>query len=998
MRSGFVFFLILEWCAIFAQKPAYLHYGVQDGLPGNLIYCGLQDHRGLLWFGTDKGLACFDGMRFRVYSVADGLPDPEVLSMHEDQQGRLWLFCFRKKPCYMLNGRIITETEDNLLANMEFSTSTCLMTEANSNSFWLTELGKRAYFVKGQHIKEYNFEFEVASVAKFGADELILGLQGIYRFKPDGSTENIYTVDSKHSCRSIKVNGNRILYSYNHKTVLLEWSGGRIQELVLQSKPVGQLSVDAQNRFWICAPGTGAVLFDNDRRDLSNPVVFLPGKKVTKVFEDAEGTFWFCTADEGVFALQPNAAIWYQKEFGFKSQNIRTIARDPAGQILVGDDIGTIHVISENRIKHAILTGSEDGYNQIRQILPTQTGSFRYGSDESLGYYSDNYTRQKIYVRNISIKGLLFLQDTLWWASATSLSLTTDDSSQQLRARSRFTSVEADSEGMVWGGKVDGLFSRRDSFNYNWGDQFPALKSRIIQIRSAGNRQIWVVTPNNGLLLVHVRAGEVTDVEIINENLSSPIVNIQQLFVESNGMVWMATNKGVCGLYPNRRQTVRFSTHDGLIDDDVNAVLVHQDTLWACTVSGLTRIILKQQEDESNFPSLVTRLYYEKNAKTITCHLLDSLPGHHQITLPAGINNLQLELSALDYRSRRNFNFEIIQHELLLPVQWWTFDNLLHWVASGFKGRRDTTLRENNAYNLGTFLPPGKYNIQVTAIKSSKVYSLQPDTWTILKPPFWYQLIWLQLLAWGVVLYVFWRIYHARRAFQEIQATASALQLQALQAQMNPHFIGNAINAIQQFLHPPDPEKTSEYISVFMRLLRRTMHFSEQTLVSFEEELDYNKEYLQLTQLRFEDRFKYKIIGAEQIPPETPVPSMLIQPVLENATLHGIAPTGEAILNLEFKIVRDQFFCILTDNGIGFKATQKQKKLAGIKRVSKGLSMLNKKIKTLNRLYNLDLKMNVQDLNDHKKNASGTRVTLCYSLSKTWKLKNELPPTIPTDE
>ena len=77
-----------------AQTPAYLHYVVSDGLPSNMVYCGTQDHQGLLWFGTDKGLASFDGTRFRTFGMKDGLPDPEVLNVWEDSRERLWICCF----------------------------------------------------------------------------------------------------------------------------------------------------------------------------------------------------------------------------------------------------------------------------------------------------------------------------------------------------------------------------------------------------------------------------------------------------------------------------------------------------------------------------------------------------------------------------------------------------------------------------------------------------------------------------------------------------------------------------------------------------------------------------------------------------------------------------------------------------------------------------------------------------------------------------------------
>ena len=120
MRFSLLFFLSLwRLCLLPGQSPSYVHYGVSDGLPGNKVYCVLQDHRGFIWFGTDKGLARFDGTRFQIFGVKDGLPDPEVLNLFEDSQHRLWISCFTQKPCYMSGGRLMTAKNDSLLATIQ---------------------------------------------------------------------------------------------------------------------------------------------------------------------------------------------------------------------------------------------------------------------------------------------------------------------------------------------------------------------------------------------------------------------------------------------------------------------------------------------------------------------------------------------------------------------------------------------------------------------------------------------------------------------------------------------------------------------------------------------------------------------------------------------------------------------------------------------------------------------------------------------------------------
>lgn len=979
-----------------AQSPAYLHYSVRDGLPGNLVYCGLQDRRGLLWFGTDKGLACFDGTRFRTYSVADGLPDPEVLNMHEDRQGRIWLFCFRKKPCYMLDGQIFTEKEDSVLAQLDFKTGTYVISEQSEKEWWLTELTNKTYHFSEKGIERRIFPSVVVRFHRFGDNFIALGFYDFLRVNEQGEAELIYQIKGARGFTSLEVSGNRILYAFNKKLLLLEWRNGQFAQLAEIPDLTGQVFTDKQGRFWVCSLTSGAVLFKNNRRDLSNPVTYLPGKKVIKMFEDKQGILWFCTANEGIYALAQNAPVNFRSELGIPSLNIRALARNEAGQVLAGDDAGNVNIIRGDKLEQTIPTGASDGYNHIRQIIPVGRDEFWVGSDESLQHFYHNFKTRKIFANEISIKSILLRNDRIWFAGATNLAYyPVDRPLFKSIVPSRFTAMDADSEGNIWVGGMDGLYSEKDSFQANWGDAFPELKNRIMTIRKAGPDQLWVSTPGDGLILLDVKNGAVSRLEVINRKLKKPIENIQSLFVENSGRVWLATNRGVYALDRNRK-VLHFDSNDGLADDDVNAVLAHGDTLWAGTVSGLTRMVLPPVNEKDNFPTLIVGLRCQKGNQAMQLHLMDSLPAHRKVVLPAGISNLELDMAGLDYLLRGNLQFQVIKQNELLPLPWWTFDNLGAWIYSGFRGRRDTTLVEAGSFNLGAFVPAGNYRIQVTAVKASGAKSQFPDAWTIIKKPYWYESFWLYLILWIVLGYGIYRIYRARIAYREINAAASALQLQALQSQMNPHFIGNTVNAIQQFMHPPDPVKTSEYIALFMRLLRRTMDFSEQTFIPFEEELSYDEEYLKLVHLRFENKFRYQITGAEQVPADTPFPSMLLQPVLENATIHGIAPEGISILHLQFFYNGQQLRCVLTDNGIGVNQSQLKKQSPGLERKSRGLSILFKKVNTLNRLYDINLNLSIEDMAGEQAGRSGTRVTITYNPDQVWKTikKHPAPATV----
>ena len=990
-RSLLLLFCLCHWLNTSAQTPAYIHFGVRDGLPGNLVYCGLQDRRGLLWFGTDKGLACFDGVRFRTYGLSEGLPDLEVLEMKEDSRGRIWLSCFRQKPCYWYNGRIFNEKQDSFLSKIEFSSTvgSYTVSEDDTGRLWFFAGTGRTYYTDKGKLYKFPTQDRLAHLQKIEQDYFLFSPSYIAKYIQPDSLQKLYSTPGRSFLPYIGVINNRILRTFPDRAELFEWTGDRITLLDSLFQPSGEVFTDRAGQFWICTPAAGAVCFQNKQQDLSNPVVYLPGKKLTAMFEDVQGTRWFCTSDEGVYGLTENSPLNFQQDF-FPSKNIRSIARNAKGNILVGDDIGNVHIINGAQ-KRTVAFGSIDGYNLIRQIIPAGRDSFWAASDEGLYLYTGEINAFIHYPRRESFKSILLQKDKVFFAASSSLGfIKPNDHSSRLVIKKRFTALGADSEGNAWAGNMEGLYAQADSFQTNWGDIFPVFKSKITAIQKAETGKLWVITPENGLLRATTSGGKILGVEIINKRLNKPILNIQSVFTEINGNVWMATNKGIYGLSPGG-QVWHFDSHDGLIDDDVTCILVEQDTIWAGTVAGLSKLVNSSVGKSATFATFISYFEYKIENQVFIINLLDSISHNQKIILEADAKNIELKLAGLDYCSRGNLHFMLEQKTLLLPFQWWTLSNLMDWFAGVIGNHTDTLYLESPSYTLGDYLPPGQYQIQATAINAAGIRSNLHDRWVVLKKPHWYELIWFDLLLLGLFFAGIRYYFKARIAYREAQASASTMQLQALQSQMNPHFIGNSINAIQQFLHPPDPIKASEYISLFTRLLHRTMLFSDQMFIPFSEELLYCQEYFKMVELRFEDKFQYAIIGADKINPNSLIPSMLLQPILENATIHGLAQKGDSYIELRFSLEQNLLHCTLTDNGLGIKETQRLKQQSGFQRPSKGLEVLRKKINALNRLYKLDLNLALQDLSDLNESSHGTRVTLTYTPEKIWKATKNPP-------
>jgi LytS/YehU family sensor histidine kinase len=207
----------------------------------------------------------------------------------------------------------------------------------------------------------------------------------------------------------------------------------------------------------------------------------------------------------------------------------------------------------------------------------------------------------------------------------------------------------------------------------------------------------------------------------------------------------------------------------------------------------------------------------------------------------------------------------------------------------------------------------------------------------------------------------------------------------ALRAQMNPHFIFNSLNSIQECIVKEKVEDAHKYLSRFSMLLRMVIDYSERSFISLEDEIKFLKLYLGLESLRFGESFSYEIfISPEVDEEETIVPSLLIQPFVENAIWHGLLhKNGKRELKISFiNRNNEQLVCVVEDNGIGRvkSAKIKSSKLDAQSHESKGMRISQERIDLLRLQTHLNPEIVIEDLYDEYNNAAGTRVSVALPL------------------
>lgn len=212
------------------------------------------------------------------------------------------------------------------------------------------------------------------------------------------------------------------------------------------------------------------------------------------------------------------------------------------------------------------------------------------------------------------------------------------------------------------------------------------------------------------------------------------------------------------------------------------------------------------------------------------------------------------------------------------------------------------------------------------------------------------------------------------------QRKIAEARLKSLRLQMNPHFLFNSLNSIQQIILSGDDTNATNYLSSFSRLLRLVLHHSDKEKISLREEMESLQLYVELESLRFRSSFQYEISCDESIDQEEiKVPTLLIQPFIENAIWHGLLhKEGMRLLKVRFtEDEKDNLVCVIEDNGIGREATVLKDKE---NHSGKGIGVAEERVQLFNEQYKKRGRIKIVDLCDPEGRAAGTRVIITLPL------------------
>lgn len=245
----------------------------------------------------------------------------------------------------------------------------------------------------------------------------------------------------------------------------------------------------------------------------------------------------------------------------------------------------------------------------------------------------------------------------------------------------------------------------------------------------------------------------------------------------------------------------------------------------------------------------------------------------------------------------------------------------------------------------------------------------------------WFRLLVLAGIAGSILGSYQYRVSQIRkeeRLRSEYEKRLTNVELSALRAQMNPHFIFNCLNSIDHYIIKNETRKASEYLNSFSRLIRLILQNSRSNYVNLRDELEALKLYMEMESLRFNHRFDYRVQVEKDLALDgIEIPPMLIQPYVENAIWHGLMhKEGKGKVELILSKNNGYLQCIIEDNGIGRAKAATLKSKNSTRKKSMGMGITKDRMNLINNLYNTDTNVKIIDLVDSEGLGCGTRIEL----------------------
>lgn len=977
MRTLLFYCLIILNINLFGQEFYFKNIGIAQGLPSSETYHSLQDSKGFIWITTDAGICKYDGKTITTYTTKDGLPENVVFNVYEDVHGRIWFNSMSGYLFYFENNAfhsIAANSELKKIASLGISSF--FLGENDTIFLGLIDL----YYVKIPPEKNYsklilhkvNDNNLFFLINKLKDDELLTAynnsifsdrnsIKCLIDYSNKGKKVEInfdYNIrKNKSNCSRCRIDKFQNIYiDCANKLVVIPYSGDSIQYYDSPSEILFIYS-DKFRDLWIGTKNGGYFYKNSDLR--SKPIRFLKELSISDIMIDRENNIWVCSLQKGVFKSVNKDVL----EIFSENDNVSNFYKNDEN-IYVG--FGSKKTIRFNKDDSNSLPSNISELlpkNCVLQYLINNGQYSYYGTSEGL-YFVKNQknilieTLQPKKNPNVISKKIIEIGKDSFAITSTLDIYFVNNQKNYKQIRPPFivkSMIQVRNKTLLIGSRNnEGIYQYKNNEFSPYLKEYPQLKTRINDMVEDFYGNLWIATNEKGLFCYsNNKLYEFNQTKGLNSN------KINELDVDKYGNVWLATNVGInkISTYKGLEKAViyGFNSSHGLPNLEIDHLTVFNGKVWCSTKEHLFYF-----DSNKMIPNTVPPLIYIKSVLINDSSIRVSIAP----VLKYDENNITFEFTGISYKNtdKKEFLYKLNGYE----TEW-----------------KSSTTGQCQYTNL----PYGDYIFQVYALNNDKIKSTLPATFnfSILKPfwfSWWFIIIEIILLIIFVYLVIRWRVYKITRREEEktlINQKLAEFQMTAVRAQMNPHFVFNAISSIQHYILTNDKYNSYEYLAKFSHLIRNVLDNSNKEYIALEKEIITLSLYIELEKIRFKIPFKFSLTIDEELDQsDIYIPTMLIQPYIENAIWHGLMPKkNDCLLELEIKKINSDLRITIKDNGVGRGVASQHKNK---EHVSKAMQLMEQRLKALSIKNNASFTAEIIDLQDENDKSSGTKVYLFMPL------------------
>jgi ligand-binding sensor domain-containing protein/two-component sensor histidine kinase len=962
-----------------AQSPAYYNYDASSGLTCNEVYDVLQDKKGFIWTATDRGIFRFDGYSFQAFTTAQGLTDNTVFRIEEDLLGRIWAMPFNGELCYIENDRVVAypfnDTLSRYLKGVHIARSLCVLPSGALRIGYLLH-GVVEISDKGIY-KLLSPDTDIVArghctAIDYGGDGLVYGIRDAkykgdknsFSFSAPGIFATIFFSDSASTHQQITGIRRRAGgWCVATKSMLFEIStDGKITDLTFTHQPLCVYE-DAESCLWVGMENGGIRRYAPNASASANEKyeTFFPGESVSRIIQDSEGSFWMATLRNGLFYM-PSVYVRSWRLPQSTNDELLSVVPGPQQSVYTlwrGHGLFSIkHDVlkAEPLPADAKLNFNSVTYDTLRNELLLSAIKFTARLKEE----DKSSVQQWFATTNMLINSPAGMYSTTAW----NIRRLDDEGNWKLlgdpMVRCRPDILYTDHARKLWMGTIDGLYYIRDTSIISCTSLHPLFTKRIAAICELEDHTLVVATQSNGI--VWMKDGK-TKVLLSTDGI--PTDHVLGIAPGKGNTLWISTTNGLYSAIQQEEgfKTKHFSVLDGLLQGEGRCSFVDGDgKLWMNAGDQIIRFDPAQALENPSRPPVYLSSVMLKDSVL-------SLAGN--IELPYNDNSIRITFAGLAYRLQGHARYRYRIHGK--EETWnYTFVNTVELAA----------------------LEPGDYRFEVEAENENGQWSELPATYTFtVHAPFWERGWFIALVFCAVTIIVTAFILYRFRQLQrhtQLREQAQEFRQEALASQMNPHFIFNSLNTIQTYVLQEDKIKALELFSSFASFLRKSLDHARERYITLSQEVEMLKLYFDIEKLRFEERLSYTIVVGKDIDADQLLlPSMLVQPLVENAIRHGIMHRTEGgKVEVRFIKENNKLVCEVEDNGVGRVASALYKKAD---HRSAGSTITEDRLRVLSQMNGSEFYFEIRDNYNENGTASGTLIR--FSIPSMLKKQNSYEAT-----